>query len=287
MLTKFEVKGTVDEISTNVQGVKDNVEDLKSQQRKTELNRWLSPPDPSINYHKALQQRHEATGAWFLGGDAFNEWKTRRGSFLWLHGIPGCGKTVLSSAIIENLSPYQPLYFFFDFNDGDKQTFEKMIRALINQLCYQREENLPQLDRLYSSCNDGRQQPTCQLLRETFLRTIEQIKEIWLVLDALDECSKEERGKLLSWIKEILANSERGNVHLLVTSRQEKDIESGILEFTDTDHMVPIQSDLVTDDIRAYVRWRVREGDGLKRWRLRPEVQNEIETVLGENANGM
>ncbi|RVD83532.1 uncharacterized protein DFL_007918 [Arthrobotrys flagrans] len=230
--TLSAVEGTVNETCTNVQDAKDNVEDLRSQQRKTELNRWLSPPDPSINYHKALQQRHEATGAWFLGGDAFNEWKTRRGSFLWLHGIPGC-------------------------------------------------------DRLYSSCNDGRQQPTCQLLRETFLRTIEQIKEIWLVLDALDECSKEEREKLLSWMEEILANSERGNVHLLVTSRREKDIESGILKFTHTEHVVPIQSDLVTDDIRAYVRWRVREGDGLKRWRLRPEVQNEIETVLWGNANGM
>ncbi|KAF3922268.1 hypothetical protein ABW20_dc0104245 [Dactylellina cionopaga] len=267
--------------------MRDNVEHLRTQQRQKELNNWLSPPDPSINYNKALQQRHKATGGWFLESDTFNEWKTRQSSFLWLHGIAGCGKTILSSAIIESLSPYQPLYFFFDFNDRDKQSFDKMIRALISQLCYQRAENLPQLDRLYSSCNDGRQQPTCQTLRETFLCTIEQMKEIWLVLDALDECSKEERENILPWMEEILVSSKHGGIHLLVTSRRERDIESRILKFTHTNYMVAIQSGLVTDDICAYVRTRVREGDGLKRWRSHPKVQDEIEIAIGENANGM
>ncbi|EGX53213.1 hypothetical protein AOL_s00006g591 [Orbilia oligospora ATCC 24927] len=280
------VEGRVNEIYTNVQGVGDNVKHLRSQQRQIELYRWLSPPDPSVNYDKALQQRHKATGGWFLGGDTFKEWKTRQSSFLWLYGIAGCGKTILSSAIIEDLSPYRPLYFFFDFIDGDKQTFEKMIRTLIDQLC-NRQGDFSQLDRLYSSCNDGRQQPTCQSLCETFVRMVGSVGEIWLVLDALDECSKEERKKLLSWIEGLLMNSEHGNVHLLATSRQERDIESEVLKFTHTDYMVPIQSGLVTDDLRAYVHSRVREGDGLKRWRSRPEIQNEIETVLGGNANGI
>ncbi|KAK6356047.1 hypothetical protein TWF718_000421 [Orbilia javanica] len=280
------VEGRVNEISSNIQGMKDNVEHLRSQQRLTDLNRWLSPPDPSTNYDKALQQYHEATGSWFLESDDFKEWKTRPSSFLWLHGIAGCGKTILSSAIIKNLSPCRPLYFFFDFNDGDKQTLESMIRALISQLC-DRGQNISQLEHLYSSCGDGRQQPTCQSLRGTFLHMMEPIEETWLVLDALDECSEEERRKVLSWIEEILVNSEYRNVHLLMTSRQERDIESGVLKFTHDAYIVPIQSGPVTNDICAYVRWRVREGDGLRRWRSRPEVQNEIETALRENAHGM
>jgi hypothetical protein len=118
---------------------------------------------------------------------------------------------------------------------------------------------------------------------------IEQIKEAWLVLDALDECSTR-RGPstegLLSWIREVL-NSEQRNVHLLVTSRPEQDIKSGIMDFAYIDDIVPIQSSLISDDIRAYVRTRVREDKGFKRWRQRPDIQEEIETRVMKKADGM
>jgi hypothetical protein len=53
------------------------------------------------------------------------------------------------------------------------------------------------------------------------------------------------------------------------------------------EHKVPIQSDLICDDINAYIRTRVREGDGLKRWRNQQDVQEEIEVALIQKANGM
>ena len=276
-----------------VQDVGNTVKHLGFEQRREKIDRWLSPPDPSINYNKALEQRYEGSGLWFLASDAFTKWKTQRSSFLWLHGIPGCGKTILSSAIIKNLDSVlssQPLlYFYFDFTDTGKQTLESMIRALISQLYYKHIETSQQLDTLFSSCEDGRRQPTCRLLCEAFLRMIEQVKEVWLILDALDECRTRKGPStegLLSWIREIL-NSEQRNVHLLVTSRPVQDIESKIMEFAHIDDVVPIQSSLITNDIRAYVRTRVREDNGLKRWRSQPEVQNEIETRLMEKADGM
>jgi len=51
--------------------------------------------------------------------------------------------------------------------------------------------------------------------------------------------------------------------------------------------MMLIQSDLVADDIRAYVRTRIREGNGLSRWRLQQDIQQEIENRLMEKAGGM
>ncbi|OCK92748.1 uncharacterized protein K441DRAFT_678587 [Cenococcum geophilum 1.58] len=116
-----------------------------------------------------------------------------------------------------------------------------------------------------------------------------QAKGVWIVLDALDEC-RTRKGLpaegLLLWTKELL-NSEQRNVHLLVTSRQEQDITSGVTELAYIDDIVPIESDLITDDIRAYVRTRVSEDEGFKRWRARPDVQEEIETQLIEKADGM
>jgi hypothetical protein len=53
--------------------------------------------------------------------------------FLWLYGIPGCGKTILSSTIIEDVlyHYHDPtmavIYFYFDFNDVEKQQYEKNV----------------------------------------------------------------------------------------------------------------------------------------------------------------
>ncbi|KAH8727996.1 ankyrin repeat-containing domain protein [Phaeosphaeriaceae sp. PMI808] len=261
--------------------------------KQGKVDSWLSPPDPSANYNKALQQRQKGSGLWFLQTDTFAKWNKRQNSFLWLHGIPGCGKTILSSTIIEELERTVPcqslLYFYFDFSEERKQTLESMVRSLVSQLYYKHEQTAQQLDSLFSSCGNGRRQPTSESLGKVLLHNIEQVKEVWIVLDALDEC-RTRKGPptegLLSWIREVL-HSEQRNVHLLVTSRLEQDIESGVMEFALNDDIVPIQSSVITDDIRAYVKTRVREDNPLKRWRNRPDVQQEIETRLMEKVGGM
>jgi hypothetical protein len=68
--------------------------------------------------------------------------------------------------------------------------------------------------------------------------------------------------------------------------RHEQDIESEVSEW-EYNSVVPIQSDPITGDIRAYVRTRVREDKALKGWRAQSDVQKEIETRLIEKANRM
>lgn len=65
-------------------------------------------------------------------------------------------------------------------------------------------------------------------------------------------------------IRKIL-NLEQRNVHLLVTSRSEQDIESEIIEFVHNDDIVFIQSSLISDDILVYICMRVRKKNDLKR----------------------
>jgi hypothetical protein len=258
-----------------------------------EVIKWLDPPDPSTNYINALQQRQEGSGLWLLQKEAFAKWKERRNSFLWLHGIPGCGKTILSSTVIEDLGrtpSCQPLlYFYFDFNSTAKQKLVSMVRSLIHQLCDKCGDTWEQLDSLFSSCESGRRQPSCESLCKTLLQMIEQIKEVWIVLDALDECYTRKGPPtegLLSWLRDLLSSQQR-NVHLLVTSRSEQDIKSELSDLAGNGDIVPLQGDSVTNDIRAYVHMRVRNTEGLKRWKSRPEIQQDIEAKLMEKANGM
>ncbi|EDU50673.1 vegetative incompatibility protein HET-E-1 [Pyrenophora tritici-repentis Pt-1C-BFP] len=116
----------------------------RSQDQEEKLNKirsWLSAPNPSTNYHKAHKQRQAKTGVWLLEGEQFTRWKESAASRLWLYGIPGCGKTILSSTIIEHLLQHcyddtsmVTAYFYFDFNDTQKQDPKLMLRSLLYQL---------------------------------------------------------------------------------------------------------------------------------------------------------
>ena len=263
-----------------------------SSERRDEIMRWLSPPDPSTNYGKALAQRHSGTGRWLLESPTYSRWTEEPASFLWLHGIPGCGKTVLSTTVIEDRKDDTRgkvvLYFYFDFSDVQKQTLDHAIRALMSQLYDTGQADVRRhVDMCFSSHSDGRRQPSLDTLCKIFQQMAQSAGELWVVLDALDECKVEQRHRreLLDWIRDFRAESR--NAHLLVTSRPEHDIQSAAAKWASTDSIVPLQSELVHNDISSYIRWEVRHGERLSRWRRREDVQKEIEGALTDKANGM
>jgi hypothetical protein len=47
--------------------------------------KWLSPPDPSVNYYIARDTHHEGTTTWFIESATFKDWK-QSGSLFWIHG---------------------------------------------------------------------------------------------------------------------------------------------------------------------------------------------------------
>jgi hypothetical protein len=210
---------------------------------------------------------------------------------LWLHGIPGCGKTVLSSTIIEdvlNQCQQNPAfaigYFYFDFNDDEKQRHERMLHSLLKQISI-RHASIPRaLDSLYSRCANGERQPTTNELLTALKEVIEVFQETFIILDAMDECK--DRQELLQDIQKLAA-WKIGKLHILATSRREKEIEDSFESLIKDEEKICIQSALINDDIRTYVHERLLTDQRLKRWRNHPDVREEIETTLMDNADGM
>ncbi|KAF8542732.1 hypothetical protein BDD12DRAFT_875826 [Trichophaea hybrida] len=176
--------------------------------QREKIYNWLSAPDPSLNQNQARKRRYSKTGTWFIESEWFVNWKANPDSLLWLHGIPGCGKTILASTIIEDVIQHCSLgrnsslpvaYFYFDFNDSEKQKYEKMIRSLITQLSKQSVRTRA-LESLFSSYQ-GSRQPTADALLETLRHIVQEFDESFIILDTLDEC--EERQGLLEDIEEI------------------------------------------------------------------------------------
>ncbi|KAI0197576.1 hypothetical protein F4808DRAFT_463616 [Astrocystis sublimbata] len=276
-------------VQEDVMQVQHGIEYIKESSQNDKIKQRLSPTDPSINFQNALRQRQPGTGQWLLEHDSYLAWKSGTNSFLWLHGIPGCGKTVLSSIVIEDIEhqiPRSVLYFYFTFTDRGKQTLESAIKSLACQL-YDLRPNTRHHFQLLLSNIDPRQ-PSHEELCDTLATMIQTAGEIWIVLDALDECTTRYEyptGGLLMWLQDI-RKRELG-IHLLVTSRLEADIESAIEAIARVENIVSLQSGQVGSDIDLYVKTRVRDGAGLKRWKSNPDVQSEIEFTLVQKADGM
>ncbi|RAQ98684.1 vegetative incompatibility protein HET-E-1 [Stemphylium lycopersici] len=212
--------------------------DARSRNQEERLGKifsWLSAPDPSTNYHKAHKQRQAKTGLWLLESTKFTDWKKRAASRLWLYGIPGCGKTILSSTVVENLLQYchddtnmVTAYFYFNFNDAQKQDPELMLRSLLCQLV-QRSVVIPKgVDALFSSCENGQRKPSSHVLLQVIKEAAQEFTHVYVVLDALDECAQ--RSELMGML-EAVAEWQLDNLHLLMTSRKERDIERSLEEY--------------------------------------------------------
>lgn len=168
--------------------------------------------------------------------------------------------TVSSSVIIEELKancaskPNLAIaYFYFDFNESEKQNATSFVTTLIAQLCNHVLDLPEKLKELYKARNNGRGVPTLDALREALFEVVDKFGDVFIVADALDECPNNEnlREELLELIKEMSTQSS-SNIHLLVTSRPEPDIEE-LLRSLPTTRAIPIQGSPIEADIKSYI----------------------------------
>ncbi|CEO59716.1 hypothetical protein PMG11_04381 [Penicillium brasilianum] len=283
------LRSDISAINAVARVTKAQIEAVRFDSHLHKIHGWLSPPDTSTNLNEALKKRQDGTGSWFLESEAFQTWKAGTRGVLWLHGLPGCGKTLLSARLIEYLNQHiSPrcvvLDFFFDFTDPKKQTFDSLVRALVAQLYTRCEDSRKELDRLFASCEDGCRQPACEILSTTFMQMLGYIGSIQIIIDALDECKT--RTELLPWMENLTRAGHTG-LQLLATSRKEADIESHLRGWLDPRDVVPVQTNSVNHDIRAYIHHHLQYHPHFERWHRNQGVRDEIETQLMEKADGI
>lgn len=254
--------------------------------------RWLAAPDPYSNHNAACAAHSPTTGNWLLASDAFKSWWENPHELLWIYGLPGCGKSVLASTVIEHARnlcdkiPYRTLlYFYFDFREEAKQTVDGFLRSMLVQLSCIASDFPPELQDLYSHLESKQQQPTLSDLSDTFFSILERCQQMYLVVDALDECSTKyspEREGMFVLIEKLM-DRKPVSVNTLVLSREEQDIADR-LQYVNTQR-VCIQNETVDADIRVHVR-RLLADDS----RLRNKSQlmkDGIEKTLVDGAHGM
>ena len=181
-------------------------------------------------------------------------------------------------------------YFYFDFEDVDKQSFRNFLQSLLIQLSDCSDAFCDILSQLYMEHDNGRRQPSdkdlLRCLKE--MLTLSHHCPVYLIIDALDECPDTSdvpstREKVLDLVKELV-NLELSSLRICVTSRPEVDICDALDSLTS--QKFSLQDELgQKKDIADYIRSVVYFGSSkLMRWR-QEDKEHVIET-LSERADG-
>ncbi|KAH9015402.1 hypothetical protein EDB85DRAFT_2295638 [Lactarius pseudohatsudake] len=278
-----------------IRQVVDQVNDLNWNKLRKDLRKWVTPLDPSVNYNTASGAHHEGTAEWCTKGNTLANWRAS-GSLLWIHGKPGSGKSILSSAIIRGIKPLSNTgsvflaYFYFDFKDKAKQDSRALLSSLLVQLSDQSDIFCDALFSLYSAHKQGSEQPTDESLSQClkYMLTTAGPVSIYLILDALDECPygtglPSPRETLLDLVDELV-KLRLPTLRLCVTSRPEFDIRTALKPLAT--QQVSLHDDSgQTQDIKNYITDVVRSDRRMKRWR--DEEKDMVIEKLAEKADGM
>lgn len=277
----------------SVGSLSDGVETMLSLENKEyllRLNDWLSPlagefeRKQNDTFH--LQARQDRIGRWVQNDDRFKAWHLDSGT-LWFTGIPGAGKTVLSSIIIDSLrhqtqkrQDFGLAYIYCSYNERGKQTAPDLVGSIVQQLFVRQKTLLmSEVAPLYENLRVTKSRPSLAEYVNLLELAIIQYSRVYVVVDALDECQEEGQ------TRRILVETLRGfqpKVSLLVTSRDMPSIRQQLGTVENIDIR---PSD---EDIESYVEARIVSSERLAMFTEKDtSLEATIKTIVLKRASGM
>lgn len=235
---------------------------------------------------------------WFLEHLTFQEWKANEhDDLLWLSADPGCGKSVLSRALVDEklvgVESSSICHFFFKDNEEQNNVATAMCALLHQFFCA--HESLIQRHVASAVKKSGHN------LKNDF----EELWQIWIsaatdpsagnvicILDALDECKQSDRDKLIRMLENFyrssLGKSKTGSrLKFLVTSRPYDYIERQFRKLTNQIPTIRLagekESELISREIGVVIKAKVE--DIAEELNLSEEVKLSLHKRLSEVPN--
>jgi hypothetical protein len=257
------------------------------------LYSWLRHTDIETDQHNysVLRAKYPGTGRWLLDNTTFMEWFNLQyptiPPLLWICGMPGAGKTILTSLIIEEVQKIKPkptvLFFYCKNGRPDRDNFHAIARSFLAQFI-QQDKDLVQ--HFYKECYDhGEPVLTKPSEVERLLAfAFENCKSVYIILDGLDECERENRKSIVGWFRNLVENlppSEPERFRCLFVSQDDgyarKDFE-GLAR-------IKVEVEDNKGDIEKYCQ--AESGSLQQKFELTDEEISSITTRVTESAGGI
>jgi hypothetical protein len=238
---------------------------------------------PSEDLSFYTERWKPGTCEWISYNPAFSEWleDSTESGILWIHALPGSGKSILASYIVTLLlGLYRPCgYFFYRFDDHSK----KSLAACLRSLAFQTAQQLPEFrSALNSLSNIGLKLEKADA--RTIWKTVFQgilfksslSTGLYWVIDGLDESDSP---KLLIELLSSLTSSQLP-IKILLVSRRSPEIALAIerIAMTTLIRVMPMEDNQL--DIEVFVKQEIELIHAT------PELKVDIVRRLLDKADG-
>ncbi|KAF3058564.1 nacht and ankyrin domain protein [Daldinia childiae] len=284
----LDIKQTTKAIDDGVKALNNHAEEEMINGKIDRIVEHYAPVSFSEKHGNVVQQRQDGTGQWFLESVEFQDWMQSVGGAMWCSGAPGAGKTVIASTAIEYLRDRvresgdgRLAFLYCDYRQRQDQKASMMLGNIWAQLFRQRGPSATEVEQLFGEIvarfdfKPSRTQIINMIRDELTNGTPGQI---YIVVDALDECADEnERNGFIDSLRSL-----QPLVNILVTSRTTHFDNAG---FTDVRafRFIPTNEDMST-----YINARIRESKKMSGYiQRKPELEGDIRRLVIERANGM
>lgn len=181
------------------------------------------------SYKNNNPKRLPQTCQWFLQHPIFEKWRrSSRDEVLCLSADPGCGKSVLSRALIDvrlvtDSVEHVTLCYFF-FNDNEEQSSATTaLCALVHQLNCKHHDLLRTVTAHAASDGEGLR-TDFEAMWNLFISAATSTGKVICVLDALDKCKPTERESLVKHLESFYTSRQASrqqerNLKFVTTSR--------------------------------------------------------------------
>ena len=202
-------------------------EQLKSyhdEQKHRIILEWLSSTN-FLAYQDGIRRGcQKGTGQWFVDSREFQLWLDGREPTLFCPGMPGAGKTAITSIVIDNLHKrfsHDPkvavTFLYFNYKRPREQTIENLLASLLKQVLLARSDLPTEVETLYKFHSRNGTRPTVAELLDTLRVATRGFSRYFVLLDALDECR--DRRIVINVLEELLTLQNYQPISLLATSR--------------------------------------------------------------------
>ncbi|CZR67167.1 uncharacterized protein PAC_17066 [Phialocephala subalpina] len=225
-------------------------------ERRRRILARLSNVDCNLRHRRLQGTRHEGTGIWLQQHVEYIKWESSTGpAVLCCYGIPGCGKSVLASTVIDTLKRnYGTIFYYCDY--ADKRTlFTSNVFGTLARQILEVVENIPEAlaAAVEEADHDGHRLTEDSKALLILQQCIElSPHQLHIILDGLDECTEHSQKFILDGLRQVM-HKEGSTVRLFNTARAELGTSLRLKPSILMSH-IHVSPSTIAFDIESYVR---------------------------------
>ncbi|KAG4277992.1 hypothetical protein FPRO04_13988 [Fusarium proliferatum] len=258
------LSGIQNEVTATSRKVNTIIHHHQTQENK-DILQWLTPANYSLLQSDNIGRRHPGTGQWFINSSEFCHWRDSPNQTLFCPGIPGAGKTILTSIVVESLEALfskdktvSIAYVYCNFQRQNDQTAKELVASLLKQLLQSLPTMPESIKLLYERHRTKGSPPSLEDVSSNLLSTAKLFSRIFIIIDAIDECCATD-GTQTKFLEEIFKLQLHSKANVFATSRPIPEVKD---QFQTS---VVLEIRAIDEDVERFLRGHMPQMPGFFR----------------------